>query len=264
MILNPEQIKSMRAGGKVLGWVLALTAQKVAPGISTLELDRFAYRLIIESGMQPAFLGYQGYRFTSCISVNDVVVHGIPDQTLLQPGDLVGIDLGVLYQGIYTDSALTVAVGKPTSEDARLLAVTQEALGLGIAAVKPGVHLGDVQAALQKPVEAARFGIVRDLCGHGIGTGLQMEPRIPNFGTPGKGIILKPGMALALEPMVTRGNFAVTTAPDDWSVVTVDGSRAAHFEHTVLVTAAGVEVLTKRPPHATLNAYARVLGHRMS
>lgn len=264
MILEHSQIDRMSAAGNILGWVLSLVAQKATVGASTQELDRYAYELITSAGMRPAFMGYHGYRWATCLSPNDAVVHGIPGPETLSSGDLLGIDIGIHHVDIYVDAAQTVGIGTISRADKTLLAITRQALEAGIARIRDGVHLGDVQAAIGEKIEGRGFGIVRDLSGHGIGTKLQTEPRILNLGTPGTGPILKAGMAVAIEPMVTAGDWRVKVDPDGWTVRTLDKSRAAHFEHTVLVTKTGHRVLTKIPARASISSYARVLGHRKS
>jgi methionyl aminopeptidase len=260
MKLNEKQIHTMRRIGPLLGWVLALTAQAAKPGITLAALDAFAYERIKQARVKAAFLNYKGYRYATCLSLNDALVHGIPNNERIRTGDVLGIDIGVKDEGVYVDSAHTIIIGVRDAQDSQLLKVTESALMAGIAQVRDGVHLGDVQAAIAQVITKAHLGIVRDLCGHGIGPELQMEPRILNFGERGTGPILNAGMALAIEPMVTLGDWHVVTDPDGWTVRTADGKRAAHFEHTILVTQKGSEILTSRPQNATLSAYARVLG----
>ncbi len=260
MILSQKQINAMRELGPLLGYILALTAQAAKPGVTLIALDTFAYARIKQARVKAAFLNHQGYRYATCLSRNDALVHGIPNNERIRTGDVLGIDIGLKNKGVFVDSALTIIIGKPRLEDARLLQVTESALMAGIAKVRDGVHLGDVQAAIADVITQARLGIVRDLCGHGIGPALQMDPRILNLGEIGTGPILAAGMALAIEPMVTLGDWHVVTDPDAWTVRTADGKNAAHFEHTILVTKKGAEILTKRPQNATLEAYARILG----
>ena len=240
------ELSNMRQGGRILSDALAKVASLATPGTSLAELNRAAEKLIKKRGARPAFKGYQGYPYATCLSLNSEVVHGLPRQYRLQEGDLLGIDIGVLYNDLYVDSALTVGIGKISPENTRLLDVTYESLWKGIQLVKPGRQLGDVQATIQRYVEGAGFTIVRDLCGHGIGRSLQEEPQIPNFGKKGTGLSLKAGYTFALEPMVSFASPHTATKPDGWTVVTLDGRNAAHFEHTVVVTRDGVEILTRR------------------
>lgn len=244
---SPEALDRMRKGGKILVAVLAEVAKRVEPGFSLSELNRIADKQIKKHGAKPAFKGYKGYPYAICLSLNDEVVHGMPRQYRLQEGDILGIDIGVLFEGYYVDSALTVGVGKISPEDQSLLAVTYESLLAGIRLVKAGQKLGNIQAAIQKYVEDRGFTIVKDLCGHGIGQFLQEEPQIPNFGTPETGPTLRAGQTFALEPMVSFRSAHTATRPDGWTVVTLDGKNAAHFEHTISVTERGCEIFTARP-----------------
>ncbi|ACL65381.1 methionine aminopeptidase, type I [Anaeromyxobacter dehalogenans 2CP-1] len=238
-------VAGIRAAGRVVWEVLEALAAAAAPGVTTADLDRLAAARTRELGAAPAFLGYHGYPATLCISVNDEVIHGIPSPDhVLEEGDLVGLDFGAVLDGWYGDSARTVAVGRTTPEGERLLAVTRAALARGIAAALPGRHTGDVGAAVQRHVEAAGFSVVRDFVGHGIGRRLHEPPQVPNFGTPGTGALLRAGMVIAIEPMVNAGGREVETLDDGWTAVTRDGSRSAHFEHTVAITENGPEVLT--------------------
>ncbi|NJD09477.1 MAG: type I methionyl aminopeptidase [Gemmatimonadetes bacterium] len=243
---TPGEIEAMARAGAILGQVLAAVGARVAPGASTAELDRFAEDFIrTHDGAQPAFKGLYGFPASLCISLNEEVVHGIPSPNrILREGDIISIDAGVKLDGWYADAAVTRPVGEIDTESARLLEVTQRALAAGIACARPNGRLGDIGAAVQYVAEAAGFSVVRDLVGHGLGRGPHEEPQVPNYGTPGKGIRLKEGMVIAIEPMVNAGDAAVRTLPDRWTVVTADGSRSAHFEHTVAITAAGPRVLT--------------------
>lgn len=241
-----EELTRMRRGGRIVAEVLSKVAAEATPGVSLGELNRMAEKLIRKRGATPAFKGYQGFPYATCLSLNEEVVHGLPRQYRLREGDLLGIDIGVLYQGLYADSALTVGIGEISEKDTRLLAVTDVSLWVGIRKIRPGRRLGDIQAAIQQYVEKTGFTIVRDLCGHGIGRSLQEDPQIPNFGKKGTGPVLKEGQTFALEPMVTFHSAHTATKPDGWTVVTLDGKNAAHFEHTVAVTKNGVEVLTLR------------------
>lgn len=216
----------------------------ITPGVTTYEIDQEIERFIVSRGARPAFKGYNGFPASSCISVEDEVVHGIPGKRLLQEGDIVSVDVGVECEGFFGDSARTFAVGSVSSDKQRLMEVTQESLYDGLAAVRSGGRLSNISHAIQTKVESANFSVVRELVGHGIGTKLHEDPQIPNFGAPNSGPRLKEGMVLAIEPMVNMGTYEVKTLADNWTVVTVDGSPSAHFEHTVLVTQNGPEILT--------------------
>ena len=242
---TPKELERMHAANALVAAVLAELCTLVAPGISTKTLDAVAERQIVEAGAVPAFKGYQGYPAALCASVNDAVVHGIPSTTPLVDGDIVSLDMGVVLNGFYGDSAITVPVGRISERTAELLRVTRESLDFGIDQVRVGGHVSDIGHAVQRHVEANGFAVVREFVGHGIGTKLHEEPQIPNYGDPGRGPRLDVGMVLAIEPMVTMGRPAVQVLNDRWTAVTRDGSLAAHFEHTVAVTEAGPEVLTR-------------------
>ena len=240
-----EQLERIRDAGRIVHAVLQELARIVAPGMTTLDLDRIAEARTREADAEPAFLGYHGYPASICISVNEEVVHGIPSQRrVLRDGDVVGLDFGVVHRGWFADSAITVAVGAVPEEARRLVEVTREALGRGIAAAVPGARLGDVGAAVQGFVESRGFSVVRDFVGHGIGRRLHEPPQVPNYGIPGKGRRLEAGMVIAIEPMVNAGRYEVRTLDDGWTAVTLDGRLSAHFEHTVAVTDQGPVVLT--------------------
>ncbi|MBV6458949.1 MAG: Methionine aminopeptidase 1 [Fimbriimonadaceae bacterium] len=242
---RPEEIEKMRASGRVVARALKAMSEAIVPGKTTmLELDAIAVKIIEESGGVPSFLGYKGYPAATCISLNEVVVHGIPSERVLMPGDIVGLDLGVCLDGWVGDSAWTFAVGEISPEAQRLLNVTQEALFQGIAKAKIGNHIGDISHAVQKYVESLGYGVVRDLVGHGIGRKMHEEPSVPNFGKPGTGPALKEGMTICIEPMVAQGTWRVKTLPDDWTMVTADGKLAAHFEHMIAITRSGPDILT--------------------
>jgi len=242
---SPAELERMRAANAVVASVLAELRKLVAPGVSTQDLDAVAERQIHEAGAVPAFKGYHGYPATLCASVNEAVVHGIPSETPLVAGDIVSLDMGVLLDGFYGDSAITVPVGQVPVRTTELLRVTHESLEHGIEQVRVGGHVSDIGHAVQKHVEANGFAVVREFVGHGIGTELHEEPQIPNYGKPGRGSELKAGMVFAIEPMVTMGGPAVRVLGDNWTAVTRDGSLAAHFEHTVVVSEVGPEVLTQ-------------------
>jgi len=240
-----DEIERIREAGLVVHDVLAEVVAAVAPGVTTAELDRLAEARARERGAVPAFKGYHGYPASLCISVNDEVVHGIPSPSrVLREGDIVGLDFGVAYRGFYGDSARSVAVGAVSPAARRLLETTRQALERAIAAAASGSRLGDVGSAVQALVESRGFSVVRDFVGHGIGRRLHEPPPVPNFGAAGTGVRLRPGMVLALEPMVNAGGPEVVTLDDGWTAVTADGSLSAHFEHTVAVTENGPEVLT--------------------
>lgn len=242
---TPGQIKEMKEAGLIVWQVHQALAKAIEPGITTGELDALAERLIRQAGGIPTFKGYAGFPASICASVNEVVVHGIPGDRQLQEGDLIAIDLGVTYGGWVGDSAHTHAVGRVDPEAARLLEVTRTALEKGIEQCYPGNRLGDVGYAIQSYVEASGFSVVRDFVGHGVGRKMHEDPQVPNFGPPGTRVKLQPGMVLAIEPMVNAGTWEVRILPDQWTVVTADGRKSAHFEHTVAVTEDGPVILTK-------------------
>ena len=242
---SPAEIDRMRAANALVADVLSELRRLAAPGVSTLELDALAERRIRAAGAVPAFKGYHGYPATLCASVNEAVVHGIPSAAPLVVGDIVSLDMGVVLDGYYGDSAITVPVGGVPDRVVELLRVTREALELGIARVRVGGHVSDIGHDVQRHVEAHGFSVVREFVGHGIGVQLHEEPQIPNYGDPGHGPELEAGMVLAIEPMVTLGRPAVKVLGDGWTAVTRDGSLAAHFEHTVAVTEGGPDVLTR-------------------
>ncbi len=241
------ELEKMRAAGRLVGQVLTALAAKVAPGVTTADLDAIAEGLIVDAGAIPAFKGYHGYPATICASVNDEVIHGIPSgKRVLEAGDVVSIDVGAALGGYYGDSAVTLPVGLVSEEAARLLRVTDESLYKAIDAVKPGGRVSDIGHAVQKHVEANGFSVVREFVGHGIGQAMHEEPQVPNYGEPGRGPRLAEGMVLAIEPMVNAGKAAVRVLSDGWTAITRDRSLSAHFEHTVAVTADGPWILTAR------------------
>jgi methionyl aminopeptidase len=237
----------MRDAGRLVGDVLSELATHVAPGVSTGELDVLAEKRILQAGATPAFKGYHGYPAAICASVNDEVIHGIPSgRRLLQEGDVISIDVGVLLHGYFGDSAITLPVGPVSEEAATLLRVTEEALYKAIEQMRPGKRISDIGHAVQQHVEAYGFSVVREFVGHGIGQAMHEEPQVPNYGEPGRGPRLAEGMVLAIEPMVNAGKPAVKVLADGWTAVTRDGRLSAHFEHTVAVTAGEPWVLTAR------------------
>jgi methionyl aminopeptidase len=239
------EVERMREASRLVAEALVALREKSKPGVKTGDLDRFAEAFLRERGAHPAFKGYRGYPFTLCTSINEEVVHGLPSERQLHEGDILSLDLGAIVDGYYGDAALTVPVGDISPEASRLLRVTQEALHRGIRAAVPGHHLSDISHAIQSHVEAHGFSVVRVFVGHGVGRALHEEPQIPNFGPPGRGLILKPGMVLAVEPMVNAGTHEVTILEDRWTAVSQDRSLSAHFEHTIAITEAGPEILTR-------------------
>jgi methionyl aminopeptidase len=245
VIKSSQEIEKMRRAGQVVREVLELVRSKVKPGATTLDLEKAASDRLNELGVKAAFKGYHGYPCVLCTSVNSEVVHGIPSaKRVLKEGDIVSVDFGAIVDGYYGDAAITVPVGSIAPDAARLLEVTEKSLHAGIAAIKPGATLGDVGAAVQELVEAEGFSVVRDFVGHGIGVHMHEDPQVPNFGERGRGMKLKVGMVIAIEPMVNAGRPDVEVLKDGWTAVAKDGSMSAHFEHTVAVTATGARVLT--------------------
>lgn len=254
-IKSPREIETMRRSGTITAHVLGNLMRAVKPGKTTQELDELAEKQIREMGGTPTFKGYNGFPASICTSVNDEVVHAIPGKYVLADGDLLSIDIGTTFEGYVSDSAVTVSVGELSQVAQRLLRVTQECLMLAIARMRPGAHLGDIGAAVQGHAEKSGYGVVRELVGHGIGTRMHEEPQVPNFGTMGTGMELRPGLVLAVEPMITQGDYAVQTLKDGWTVVTADGKLAAHFEHTIAITEAGPKILTLRDVGERPEAY---------
>ena len=254
-VKTPEQFARMREAGLVVANTLRVLAEAVRPGISTADLDAIAKREIRAAGAVPSFLGYYGYPATICTSVNEEIVHGIPSEKRhLNPGDVISIDCGAIVDGWHGDAALSVGVGEIDPADQALLDACEAALWQGIAQAVPGHRLSDISHAVEESVRASgEYGLIREYTGHGIGTAMHMEPAVPNYGPPGQGPRLRAGMALAIEPMITRGGERTDELSDGWTVVTVDGSRAAHFEHTIAITPDGPWVLTalagEKPGH---------------
>jgi len=244
ILKSPDEVGKMKRAGRIVAEVLRELKEQVKPGVSTLDLDEIAEKGIRKRGGQPAFKGYRGFPATLCASVNNEIVHGIPSKRTLQEGDIIGLDLGAIVDGYYGDAAITVAVGALRPEVQRLVKVTEESLYKGIDQMKAGNRLSDVSNAVQTHVEAAGYSVVKDFVGHGIGQSLHEEPQLPNFGKPGQGPRLRPGMVLAIEPMVNMGKDGVRVLSDHWTAVTEDGSLSAHFEHTVAITEAGPVILT--------------------
>lgn len=240
-----SELEIMRESGRIVAETHQLMSQSVKPGVTTAELDQLAEKFIHSRGALPSFKGYNGFPGSICISVNEELVHGIPGSRVLQEGDIVSIDIGAYYNGYHGDSAWTYGVGKISEEASHLLEVTERALYAGLAEAKPNARLFTLSHAIQVCAETAGYSIVREYVGHGIGADLHEEPQIPNYGMPGRGPRLKPGMVLAVEPMVNQGGRHVRTLDDGWTVVTADGKLCAHFEHTIAITDDGYEILTK-------------------
>jgi methionyl aminopeptidase len=247
VLKSKEELELMRTAGRIHARVMKAMGESIVAGKTTaIELDTMAHQMILDAGATPSFLGYGRTPFpnTVCISINEAVVHGIPDKRVLQNGDIVGLDLGVCYQGFHVDSAWTYPVGDVKQETLRLLNITREALYQGIAKARAGNRVGDISSTIQKYCESHGYGIVRDLVGHGIGRTLHEEPSVPNYGKAGKGETLREGMTICIEPMVNLGTGRVKEARDGWTIVTGDGKPSAHFEHTIAVTKDGPEILT--------------------
>jgi len=241
---TPAEIDKMARAGEILVRTMDLLAAKIRPGVTTGDLDQAAERFIRSQGATPAFKGYRGFPGSICASPNDMVVHGIPGRFKLSRGDILSVDIGVVYDGWVADAARTFAVGEVSPVAAKLLDVTRESLFKAVEQCRPGNHLGDIGAAVQQHVEAGGFSVVRSLVGHGIGREMHEEPQIPNYGTPGKGVLLEPGMVLAVEPMTTAGRHMVRMGDDGWAIYAQDGSLTAHFEFTIAVTEDGPRILT--------------------
>ncbi len=244
-----REIGIIKANGKMVAEALRLIEAEIKPGVKTKELDDWAEEFFSRHKAQSAFKGYQGYPANICVSIDDEIVHGIPGERMLKEGQIVSIDLGVFKDGYYADAAASFLVDgigkKPVELAKRLVEVTKEALQEGIKAARPGGYLSDISYAIQTHVEKNGFSVVRDLVGHGIGKNMHEDPQVPNFGPPGQGPVLKKGLVLAIEPMVNAGDYKTRTRPDNWTIVTADGSLSAHFEHTIAITEKGVEILTQ-------------------
>ena len=247
MILkSPQEFANLRKSNQIVAEILRELELKIEPGVSTLFLNNLAERLTLEQNARPAFKGYREYPYTLCTSVNNGVVHGFPSKKALKNGDILSIDFGVLYDGYYGDAAITVGVGKISEVAQRLIRATKEALYLGIEKAVPGGRLSDISHAIQSHVERDGFSVVRKFVGHGIGSSLHEEPQIPNFGKPGTGVRLKPGMTLAIEPMVNEKDYDVEILDDGWTAVTKDGRLSAHFEHSIAITDKGSVILSAK------------------
>ena len=244
IIKSDDEVEIMRHAGSVVAQTLQKLVDALRPGLVEKELDKIVRKEFDRHGVEPTFLGYHGYPATVCVSINDEIVHGIPGKRVIQEGDVVSLDLGCTYKGFVADSALTVIVGKAKPEAQKLVDVAKESLDAGIEQAHAGKKLGEISHAIQTYIESHGFGVVREYVGHGVGRQMHEEPQVPNFGPPDRGPVLKKGMVLALEPMVTVGDWHTRQLEDNWTVVTLDGSLAAHFEHTVAITENGPEVLT--------------------
>lgn len=244
VLKSAKELERMRKAGWIVREAHREVQKAIRPGVTTKELDRIADQVIRRHGAVPSFKGYNGFPGSICTSINDELVHGIPGTRVLREGDIISIDIGAQYEGYHGDSAWTYPVGRISEAAQKLLRVTEESLYRGLAKAVPGARIGDISHAIQSYVEAEGFSIVREYVGHGIGRELHEEPSVPNFGPPGRGLRLKPGMTLAVEPMVNEGSRHVRTLNDNWTVVTVDGSLCAHFEHTIAITEEGHEILT--------------------
>ena len=249
---TPEEIDKIAAAGEIHARAMKLVADKIAPGVTTAEIDEMVERFIRSQGAEPSFKGYNGFTGSICASPNSMVVHGIPGAYTLQPGDILSVDIGVTLDGWVADAAVTFPVGEVTVEAESLIAVTEASLFAAVDQVQLGGRIGDISHAVQVCAEADGFGVVRTLVGHGVGRSMHEDPQIPNFGPAGRGPKLEEGMVLAIEPMITAGAHAVRIASDGWSIFTVDGSLSAHFEFTVAVTTDGPKILT--PCHRLLGA----------
>lgn len=245
VIKSKEEVQMMRRAGKVVAQVLERLKTAVSPGLMTKELNRIAEEELHRLGAKASFKGYRGYPASLCVSINEEIVHGIPSERRLLEGDIVSLDFGAFVDGFHGDAAITLGVGRISRQAAELLEVTEKALMLGIQMARNGTRLGDLSAAIQEYVEGHGFNVIREYCGHGIGRELHEDPQVPNFGLPGTGPVLRPGMTLAIEPMVTPGDWRTTVdRSDGWTVRTVDRSLAAHFEHTIAIGENGTEILT--------------------
>jgi methionyl aminopeptidase len=249
---DPKQIQILREGGKILATVLNMVASKAQAGVSAGALDELAEKEILKAGGKPSFKNYRSqlgdppFPASLCVSVNNEVVHGIPRKDkILNDGDIVGLDLGVEYKGLFTDAAVTIPIGKVADRSLLLIDAAKEALEAGLAQIKPGNFTGDIGSAIESIVKKYKFQVVRELVGHGVGVAVHEEPEVPCFGKPGTGTKLLEGMVLAVEPMVNEGGWKINFAPDKWTIITEDGGRSAHMEHTILVTKEGFEILTR-------------------
>ena len=245
VVKSARELDVMRRAGRVVAQTLALLEERIKVGMTTGDLDAIAEDSIRSHGAIPSFIGYRGFPASVCVSINDEIVHGIPGSRVIEDGDVVGIDVGAIVDGYHGDAAVTVGVGEITPKVQKLIDTTRHALNMGIEAAEVGARLGDVGAAIQRAAESQGYSIVREYVGHGIGRRMHEEPAVPNYGKPGRGILLQPGMALAIEPMLNIGGWKTRLLDDNWTVVTEDGSLSAHFEHSMAVTESGPEILTQ-------------------
>jgi len=241
---SEEEIRSMRRSNQIVATILSELGQKIKPGIQTKDLDEYAEMRTREMDAVPAFKGYRGYPASLCTSINEEIVHGIPSSRTLRSGDIISLDFGVVYDGFYGDAAVTYPVGEITPRAEKLIATARESFAKGVARIKEGNRLSDISYAIQSHVESQGYSVIRSFVGHGIGFSLHEEPQVPNFGSPGRGPKLRPGMVLAIEPMIAIGNWEVEILSDSWTAVTKDRSLSAHYEHTVALTKTGVEILS--------------------
>ncbi|MBS1704633.1 MAG: type I methionyl aminopeptidase [Armatimonadetes bacterium] len=245
---SPSEIDRMREAGRIVAKTIRLCAASIVPGKTTLlEIDALGRSIIEGEGAVPSFLGYRGYPNSICLSVNEMVVHGIPDDRVLQEGDILDIDVGACVDGFHADACWTYPIGEVNAETRRLLNVTRESLFQGLAKAKPGNRVEDISATIQRYAERNGYGIVRELVGHGIGRSVHEEPSVPNYGKPGKGPVLQAGMTICVEPMVNMGTHRIKELADGWTIVTADSKYSAHYEHTILITPSGFDILTKEP-----------------
>jgi len=243
-IKSKKEIEIMKEAGKILSSILSQVSEKAQAGVTLIELDEMAEKLTLAADCKPAFKGYKGYRHTLCTSVNEQVIHGIPTDRALKNGDVVGLDFGLIYQGYYSDSAVTVPIGNVSPEAMQLLKSTRDALYAAIDECRPGKSLKDIASAIESTVKPHRYGIVREFVGHGIGRSLHEDPQVPNYVDGATALKLKAGMTICIEPMITQGSREVRVLKDKWTAVTVDGQLSAHFEHTLLITENDPEILT--------------------
>jgi len=245
IIKTNKEIELIREGGKILASIMDELEEMLVPGVMTMDVDKKAVQLTKKYSAKPSFKGYRGFPASVCTSINDKVVHSVPGSEKLKDGDIIGIDFGLLYKKYFTDMARTIGIGEISKDNEKLINTTKEALNVGIDQIKPGSKIGNISNAIQTYVESNNLSVVRELVGHGVGKKVHEDPQIPNFGTKGKGPVLKTGMVVAIEPMVNRGNYEIKLLDDGWSFATKDGSMSAHFEHTVAVTDDSYEILTQ-------------------
>ncbi len=243
-IKSAQELETMRGAGAIVASVINLLKRSIEPGISTKELDNIAYKEITQHGAKPTFKGYRGFPASICTSINEEIVHGIPGKRVLKEGDVIKVDVGATLDGLIGDAAVSVSVGQVGEDVTELLRATRQSLMDGIDAAQPGNRIGDIGAAVQAYGEARGYGVVREFVGHGVGRFLHEEPQVPNYGQPGKGALLRPGMCIAIEPMLNMGTWQTRVLDDQWTVVTADGELSAHFEHTIAITEDGPEIFT--------------------